>query len=94
MTRATGKMLTWLYANAASDLAKAVSTFFPDVPADILTASLQRYKDAGLWSRETGMDQLGFMRLAQSLHSGGFIGAMPRFDECVELVLNDVRPGN
>ncbi len=93
MTRATAKMLAWLYASPAEDLAKAVATFFPDIPADILVRSLGRYKDAGLWSRDIGMNQIGFMRLAQSLHSGGFIAQMPRYDECVELVLNDVRPG-
>ena len=95
MTRATAKMLAWLYASPAEELAKAVATFFPDMPADILARSLGRYKDAGLWSRETGMNQIGFMRLAQSLHSGGFIAQMPRYDECVELVSQriDVRPG-
>jgi NitT/TauT family transport system substrate-binding protein len=94
MARATAKMLAWLYANPAQELAKAVAAFFPDVPADVLARSLGRYKDAGLWSRDIGMNQQGFMRLAQSLHSGGFIAHMPRYDECVELVLNDIRPGS
>ena len=78
MTRATGKMLAWLYATPAAELAKAVATFFPDIPADILARSLGRYQDAGLWSRETKMIPQGFARLAQSLHSGGFISRMPR----------------
>ena len=65
MTRATGKLLAWLYAHPAAELAAAVTTFFPDVPADILTRSLQRYKDAGLWWRGTGMNAQGFARLAQ-----------------------------
>ena len=91
MTRATGKMLTWLYANPAEELANAVAKFFPDVPAEILVRSLQRYKDAGLWSRETRMIPQGFARLAQSLHSGGFIARMPGYDECVEPLLNTVR---
>ena len=93
MTRATAKILTWLYASPADDLATAVATFFPDVPKDILASSLRRYKDAGLWSRETRMMPQGFTRLAQSLHSGGFIAREPGYDECVELTLNDIRPG-
>ena len=40
MTRATAKMLAWLYANPAEELATAVATFFPDVPKDILARSL------------------------------------------------------
>ena len=90
MTRATAKMLTWLYATPAEELATAVATFFPDVPKDILTRSLGRYKDAGLWSRETRMIPQGFARLEQSLHSGGFIARMPGYDECVEPTLNGI----
>src|SRR3954471_19957496 len=93
MTRATAKMLAWIYANPAEEMAKAVTTFFPDVPLDILARSLSRYREAGLWSRDTSMNQLGFMRLADSLHSGGFITHLPRYDECVELELNEIRPG-
>ena len=94
MTRATAKMLAWLYANPAEELASAVATFFPDVPKDILVRSLRRYQAAGLWSRETSMNQQGFTRLADSLHSGGFIAHLPRYDECVELQLNDIAPGH
>src|SRR5262249_3320050 len=94
MTRATAKMLAWLQANPADELAKAVAKFFPDVSADVLLNSLRRYKDAGLWSRETKLIPKGFERLAQSLHSGGFIGRVPSYDECVELNLNEVRPRN
>jgi NitT/TauT family transport system substrate-binding protein len=90
MTRATAKMLAWLYANPASELAAAVTTFFPDVPKDILTRSLDRYKQAGLWSRETKMIPQGFARLAQSLHSGGFIARMPSYDDCVHPILNRI----
>ena len=90
MTRATGKMLTWLYANPASELAAAVTSFFPDVPKDILARSLDRYKQAGLWSRQTCMIPQGFERLAQSLHSGGFITRMPSYDDCVQPILNRI----
>jgi NitT/TauT family transport system substrate-binding protein len=91
MTRATARMLDWLYANPAEELAAAVASFFPDIPKDILASSLRRYKDAGLWSRETRMIPQGFVRLAQSLHSGGFIARTPSYDECVEPTLNAIR---
>src|SRR5205085_399408 len=81
MTRATAKMLAWVYANPAEELAAAVAGFFPDVPKDILARSLGRYQAAGLWSRETMLNQQGFTRLADSLHSGGFIAHLPRYDE-------------
>jgi len=76
-----------------TNLRAAVAGFFPDVPKDILARSLGRYREAGLWSRETSMNQQGFTRLADSLHSGGFIAHLPRYDECVELQLNGRKPG-
>jgi NitT/TauT family transport system substrate-binding protein len=91
MTKAMTKMLQWLYANPPEQLAAAVASFFPDVPPDILASSLRRYRDAGLWAREPWMSRQGFVRLAQSLHSGGFISRMPGYDQCVETGLNGVR---
>jgi NitT/TauT family transport system substrate-binding protein len=92
MAHATARMLGWLHDNPVEQLAVAVSPFFPDVPNDMLVSSLRRYRDAGLWSRETRMNPEGFARLAQSLHSGGFIGRMPGYDECVEPYLNGIHP--
>ena len=92
MTRATAKMLAWVYASPAEELAAGVATFFPDVPKDILARSLGRYRDAGLWSRETRMIPQGFARLAQSLFRADSLARMPRYDECVEPILNEIRP--
>ena len=36
MTRATAKMLAWLYSNPPEEFANAVTKFFPDLAADIL----------------------------------------------------------
>jgi NitT/TauT family transport system substrate-binding protein len=91
MTRATAKMLQWLYANPPEQLAAAVASFFPDVPPEVLASSLRRYRDAGLWAREPVMSRQGFVRLAQSLHSGGFISRVPGYDQCVEPTLNAIR---
>jgi NitT/TauT family transport system substrate-binding protein len=90
MSRATSRMLAWLYDNSPEELARVVTTFFPELPAEVLVASLRRYRDAGLWSRETRMNPQGFARLGQSLRSGGFITRAPRYDECVEQSLNDI----
>jgi NitT/TauT family transport system substrate-binding protein len=91
MTRATAKMLAWLYGNLAEELAKAVTVFFPEVPTNVLARSLRRYKDATLWSRDTRMNPEGFAQLARSLRSAGFLSRMPSYDECVEPDLNGIR---
>ena len=91
MTRATAKILAWLYDNPTEELAKAIAGFFPEVSTNVLARSLRRYKDATLWSRDTRMNPVGFAQLARSLHSAGFLSRMPGYDECVESDLNGIR---
>jgi NitT/TauT family transport system substrate-binding protein len=88
VARALAKMQGWLYSHSGKELAEVVASFFPDVPQDILARSLQRYLDAGLWSRETAMSRQGFDRLGQSFVSGGWLKRAPVFEECVELSLS------
>jgi NitT/TauT family transport system substrate-binding protein len=88
MTRATQRTLDWLTEHGAEELAEVVAPFYPDVARDVLTRSLQRYRDAGLWSRTTEVSRAAFTRLADSLRSGGFISHVPRYEDCVEQGLN------
>jgi NitT/TauT family transport system substrate-binding protein len=81
-------MQDWLAEHGADELAQVVAPFYPDVAAAILTRSLQRYRDAGLWSRQTTVSREGFTRLADSLHSGRFISGTPTYEDCVEQSLS------
>ena len=78
MRGAIGRTLAWLADHSAAELAEVVAAYFPDVAREDLVAAFQRYKDAGLWSRDTGVTREGFQRLAVSLQSGGFIARVPR----------------
>jgi len=87
VTRALARMQTWLYAHSGKDLAEAVAGFFPDVSAELLGRSLQRYLDAGLWAREPAMSRQGFERLGSSFLSGGSLQRAPAFEDCVDATL-------
>lgn len=84
MVRATCRTLAWVAEHSAEELAQAVTSFYPDVPREVLTSSLRRYRDAGLWARTPDVSRQGFMRLAESLKSGGFISRIHSYEECVE----------
>jgi NitT/TauT family transport system substrate-binding protein len=84
MIRATRRTLAWVAEHSAEELADAVASFYPDVPPDILASSLARYRDAGLWARTPEVSRQGFMRLADSLRSGGFISRMHTYEDCVD----------
>ncbi len=84
MTRAIFRMQDWLAEHGADALAQVTAPFYPDVAPDVLARSLQRYRDAALWSRQTAVSRTGFARLAASLQSGGFISSNPVYEDCVE----------
>jgi len=84
ITRAVANVERWLYANSADEFATAVASYFPDVPRDVLSRSLRRYRDAGLWARDPAMSRQGFDRLGYSFLSGGALTRVPSYEECVE----------
>jgi len=84
MIRAIRRMQIWLYEHSAEELADVVAPFYPAVEPDLLTSSLRRYRDAGLWARETEVSREGFAQLSESLLSGGFISRMHSYEACVD----------
>jgi NitT/TauT family transport system substrate-binding protein len=87
ITRALAKMEQWLYVNSAEELSKAIAPFFTHVPNAILVASLQRYRDAGLWAHNPAVSKQGFNRLGSSFVSGGLLQRQPVYEDCVEQTL-------
>jgi NitT/TauT family transport system substrate-binding protein len=83
MTKAVARTQAWLSASSADDLARAVTSFFPSIPADVLARAFARYVRAGIWATDTDVSREGFSRLAISLRSGGFISSLPDYDACV-----------
>jgi NitT/TauT family transport system substrate-binding protein len=87
VVRATCRMLRWIAEHSTEELAATVTSFYPDVPSDILTSSLQRYRDAGVWAGAPDVSRQGFCRLAESLKSGGFVSRRHSYEDCVEQTL-------
>jgi NitT/TauT family transport system substrate-binding protein len=88
MTRAIARMQDWLAQHSANELAEISADYYPHVAADVLLSSLQRYREAGLWSRTVEVSREGFARLAESLLSGGFISSMAQYEDCVDKSLS------
>lgn len=88
MIRAIHETQAWLYEHSAEELADIVAAFYPAVAPDLLASSFRRYRDAGLWGRETQVSREGFARLYESLLSGGFISRTHSYEDCVDQSLN------
>jgi NitT/TauT family transport system substrate-binding protein len=84
MVRATRHTLKWVSEHSWSELAHAVAPYYPHVPKELLASSLQRYHDAKLWARTPEVSRDGFVRLADSLKSGGFVSRQHVYEDCVD----------
>ena len=84
MVRATRRTLAWVAEHNGAELADAAASYYPHVPRELLESSLQRYHDAGLWARTPEVSRAGFVRLADSLKSGGFVSRSHAYDDCVD----------
>jgi NitT/TauT family transport system substrate-binding protein len=84
MVRATHRTLTWVTEHNGAELADAVAPYYPHVDRKLLASSLQRYHDARLWARTPEVSRQGFVRLADSLKSGGFISRTHTYEDCVD----------
>ncbi len=84
MVRAVRNMQAWLGEHNAEELAAVVTPFYPDVPSDLLTSSLRRYHEAGVWARSPEVSREGFARLRAGLVTGGFISRLPAYEDCVD----------
>lgn len=85
MTRAMYRTQKWLAAADTSTVVEALRPFFADLPLEILTASVQRYRDLGIWSTDPVMQPQGFTRLRRSLLTGGLIKYAPDYDGAVDM---------
>jgi len=79
-----GTLQTWLYAHSAQDIAQIVQPYFAELERDVLTRAIERYLQGQVWATTPEVSRAGFDRLADSLHSGGFIQTRILYDSCVK----------
>jgi NitT/TauT family transport system substrate-binding protein len=89
MTSALGRTLNWVATAAPAEIASAVAAYFPDLPAELLAASIARCKSAGLWATDTTLTREGFERLRACMLSAGAITHGADFEDCVDNSLSE-----
>ena len=71
MTDAVYKGLVWTKEHSAEEIAKVVQSFFPDTDLDMLTNSIQRYKDIDAWNETPILKEEAFERLQTVMQGAG-----------------------
>src|SRR5262249_14849565 len=89
MTRAIARMQAWLAQCSDEELADVTAAFYATIPREILVSSFRHYRAGAIWSRTPVLSRSGFERLAQSLLSGGYISALPGYEDCVDQELSE-----
>src|SRR4051812_30399534 len=89
MTRAMRRTMQWVANEPPRALAAAIADYFPDLDRSVLTRSLARYKEQGVWASDPRLSEEGFLRLQRALLGSGFLKRAVPFAECVDGRLAD-----
>ncbi|HEX2940827.1 MAG TPA: ABC transporter substrate-binding protein [Rhodopila sp.] len=84
MVRAMHQTLHWIRTTPGTEIQRTVAPYFPDVPAPIFAAAIDRYRRLELYGPDPVTRREGFERLAAAMRSGGALTADISFESCVD----------
>ena len=77
------RALKWLADSDASQVAEAVASFFPEVPKDLVVASIGRYQDQGTWPTHPALNQPEYEGLQDILMAAGLVKEHQAYEKVV-----------
>jgi NitT/TauT family transport system substrate-binding protein len=90
MVRAMDRTLRWIAGTQGAEIARALAAFFPDVPAPIYAAAIDRYRSLKLYAVDPMTRREGVERLQQAMRSGGVLDRSVPFEQVVDNSLAQV----
>ena len=84
MVRAMARTLRWIGTTPGTEIQRALASYFPDVPAGIFAAAIDRYRALGLYGPDPVTRQEGFHRLSAAMRTGGALHRDIPFEDCVD----------
>jgi NitT/TauT family transport system substrate-binding protein len=84
MTRAMARTLHWIAATPASEIARAITDFFPSLPPAMSAAAIDRYRGLQLFAQDPVVKREGFDRLQAAMRSGSALDRAIPFEDCVD----------
>ena len=84
MTKAVHRTLVWLATTPASEIARLLQRYFPDVPATIFAQCIERYRGLSLWGADPVIRREGVDRLHAAMRSAGTLTHDIAFEACVD----------
>ena len=84
MVRAMYRSLRWLSVTPGIEIARALHSFFPDVPTAIFAGAMDRYRVLGLYGPDPVTRREGVERLQAAMRSGGALDRDIPFETVVD----------
>lgn len=73
----------WVQEHTAKEIAEAIQNFFPDTDLDMLTASIQRYKEIDAWNQTPVLKEEAFELLQTVMQEAGELKQKAPYDKIV-----------
>lgn len=83
LVKGISNALTSLYAMPIEEIVGKIGHYFADLESNVLAHSIDGYRAANLWARETSLPPTPVVRLKAALLSGGFIERDIPYEEIV-----------
>lgn len=83
-TKAVAKGQQWVTEHSASDIARAISSQFPDNDEQTLETAVKSYKDIDAWNQTPVMSEEAFKNLERVIIEAGELGSEVPFNDIVD----------
>jgi len=87
MTRAVHRTLGWFADTPASEIARALNDFFPEIDQAIFAGAIERYRMLELWAADPMIRRAGYDRLHAAMRAAGALQRDIPFSDCVDTSL-------
>ena len=85
MCRAVYRAQQWIAEHDGAEIAAAVASFFPEIPASLLANCCNHYRALGVWNRTPLMSRAGFEWVRDAGLAVGRVKKRFSYEECVDM---------
>jgi NitT/TauT family transport system substrate-binding protein len=87
MARGLHRTLRWFADASATEIARTLQSYFPDVGPPIFAAAIERYRSLGLWGPDPVIRREGYDRLHAAMRAFGALKRDIPYETCIDTSL-------
>lgn len=83
-TKAINESINWVYTHTSEEVAKSIHKYFSETSIEVLTKSIERYRDIKAWSETPYLDNEEFIHLQNIIIASGELDKYMPYDKLVD----------